>query len=139
MNIPRTYRHGSLSLGSKIQELQSKLFRIMNATDDDDDKELEELAELKEELEKVKDEFRQGDEQEDLDGIEPHKKHRLEEDPNITNELETDKLKARYSVLEYHVASIQNDDSFMEKIVEGHTIKENGDSLMEKIGANQND
>ena len=109
MNIPRTYRDGSNSIGSKIQSLHSKLSRIINSTDDED--ELAKLRDAQKELDILQDNYleeeekkdarkAEEDEEEKLDGIQPR---RLEEDPNITNELETDKLKARYSVLEYHV------------------------------------
>jgi len=150
---PRTFRHASKTktANREINLLRRELTVLKAITKLPEDEQLDALIEL-EELEGTELEERRKEENEDLTpDKDPNvlKKRRLEddrkrefpdpEDAKLKAELES-MNQSKYSVLSYKVGSLQYEDTedgdkFMRQIIGGHKEIENGDKLMQDIGA----
>jgi len=95
--------------------------------------ELEELNELQKLPfeEQVKRLEESEEDEKDLDSDELLRKRRLEED-----EPDSKTQESKYSVLSYHVGSVESGDKFMQKLKGNYKIFEQGDKLMQSIGVN---
>jgi len=130
------FRQGAIT---KIKSTTNKA-KIVNSKSyeksiEEIDKMLAELDELRElsklpHDEQVKRLEEAEEEEDDLDSSELLRKRRLEEDEPDNQSTQ----ESKYSVLDYHVGSVSG-DQFLSKLKGNYKISQNGDKLMQKLGA----